>query len=104
MYLDKLQVEKERGITVKAQTASMVYEWKGDKYLLNLIDTPVQRGLLRLLLFFGNVFLFRPYRVLCLPPRLPHPTLVRALGFSSLRGLHIFFAGLRMIQPESADL
>ncbi len=39
-FLDKLQVEKERGITVKAQTASMFYTYKGDEYLLNLIDTP----------------------------------------------------------------
>ena len=39
-FLDKLQVEKERGITVKAQTASMVYTYKGEQYLLNLIDTP----------------------------------------------------------------
>lgn len=39
-FLDKLQVEKERGITVKAQSASMIYEYKGEKYLLNLIDTP----------------------------------------------------------------
>ena len=39
-FLDKLQVEKERGITVKAQTASMIYEYKGEQYLLNLIDTP----------------------------------------------------------------
>jgi elongation factor 4 len=39
-FLDKLQVEKERGITVKAQTASMVYEKDGVSYLLNLIDTP----------------------------------------------------------------
>jgi translation factor GUF1, mitochondrial len=39
-FLDKLQVEKERGITVKAQTASMFFEYKGDTYLLNLIDTP----------------------------------------------------------------
>lgn len=39
-FLDKLQVEKERGITVKAQTASMFYEHKGITYLLNLIDTP----------------------------------------------------------------
>jgi elongation factor 4 len=38
--LDKLQVEKERGITVKAQTASLFYEYKGITYLLNLIDTP----------------------------------------------------------------
>eukprot|EP01104_Vermistella_antarctica_P013856 TRINITY_DN4264_c0_g1_i1.p1 TRINITY_DN4264_c0_g1~~TRINITY_DN4264_c0_g1_i1.p1 ORF type:complete len:740 (+),score=136.44 TRINITY_DN4264_c0_g1_i1:152-2371(+) len=49
MYTDKLQVEKERGITVKAQTASMLYdhitvdengEKKKEQYLLNLIDTP----------------------------------------------------------------
>jgi len=38
--LDKLQVERERGITVKAQTASLFYEYKGEIYLLNLIDTP----------------------------------------------------------------
>ncbi|CAG7629192.1 unnamed protein product [Allacma fusca] len=38
--LDKLQVERERGITVKAQTATMVYEFEGQQYLLNLIDTP----------------------------------------------------------------
>ncbi|KAK3740977.1 hypothetical protein RRG08_005668 [Elysia crispata] len=38
--LDRLQVERERGITVKAQTASLVHEHKGIKYLLNLIDTP----------------------------------------------------------------
>uniref|UniRef100_A0A5F8H2W4 GTP binding elongation factor GUF1 n=1 Tax=Monodelphis domestica TaxID=13616 RepID=A0A5F8H2W4_MONDO len=38
--LDKLQVERERGITVKAQTASLFYNYKGKVYLLNLIDTP----------------------------------------------------------------
>ena len=38
--LDKLQVEKERGITVKAQTASLKYVLEGKEYLLNLIDTP----------------------------------------------------------------
>ncbi|XP_071486111.1 translation factor Guf1, mitochondrial-like [Diadema antillarum] len=38
--LDKLQVERERGITVKAQTASMIYHYQGKDYLLNLIDTP----------------------------------------------------------------
>jgi len=35
-YMDKLQVEQERGITVKAQTATLFY--KG--HILNLIDTP----------------------------------------------------------------
>jgi elongation factor 4 len=39
-FLDKLQVEKERGITVKAQSATMVWKYKGEEYLLNLIDTP----------------------------------------------------------------
>lgn len=39
-FLDKLQVERERGITVKAQTASLFYEYKDQIYLLNLIDTP----------------------------------------------------------------
>ncbi|KAG2190410.1 hypothetical protein INT46_002201 [Mucor plumbeus] len=38
--LDKLKVERERGITVKAQTVSMFYNHKGTEYLLNLIDTP----------------------------------------------------------------
>ncbi|KAL7283767.1 hypothetical protein ACG7TL_003204 [Trametes sanguinea] len=38
--LDKLKVERERGITVKAQTASMFHEKSGTRYLLNLIDTP----------------------------------------------------------------
>ena len=44
--LDTLKVERERGITVKAQTASMIFEDRrgGDgaatRYLINLIDTP----------------------------------------------------------------
>lgn len=38
--LDKLQVERERGITVKAQTASLFYNYNETLYLLNLIDTP----------------------------------------------------------------
>lgn len=38
--LDKLKVERDRGITVKAQTASMFYQQKERQYLLNLIDTP----------------------------------------------------------------
>lgn len=39
-FLDKLQVEKERGITVKAQTVSLFHKHNGETYLLNLIDTP----------------------------------------------------------------
>lgn len=38
--LDKLDVERERGITVKAQTCSMFYNYKGEDYLLHLVDTP----------------------------------------------------------------
>ena len=40
--LDHLPVERKRGITVKAQTASMVHQHAGHSYLLNLIDTPVR--------------------------------------------------------------
>ena len=43
LYLDKLRVEKERGITVKAQTATMFFKYlDGETYILNLIDTPVR--------------------------------------------------------------
>ena len=38
--LDKLDVERERGITVKAQTCSMIYSYQGKDYLLHLVDTP----------------------------------------------------------------
>ncbi|KAL5333344.1 P-loop containing nucleoside triphosphate hydrolase protein [Aspergillus crustosus] len=38
--LDKLDVERERGITVKAQTCTMLYNHKGEDYLLHLVDTP----------------------------------------------------------------
>ena len=38
--LDRLDVERERGITVKAQTCSMIYRHNGEDYLLHLVDTP----------------------------------------------------------------
>lgn len=38
--LDRLQVERERGITVKAQSASLKYVMNNIEYMLNLIDTP----------------------------------------------------------------
>ncbi|KAK4194213.1 putative GTP-binding protein [Triangularia verruculosa] len=40
--LDKLEVERERGITVKAQTCTMIYNYHKDglDYLIHLVDTP----------------------------------------------------------------
>lgn len=38
--LDTLEVERERGITVKSQTARLNYDYNGQNFVLNLIDTP----------------------------------------------------------------
>ena len=38
--LDDMDLEKERGITIKSHAIQMEHEYKGSKYTLNLIDTP----------------------------------------------------------------
>ena len=38
--LDDMDIERERGITIKSKAIQMDYEFNNEKYILNLIDTP----------------------------------------------------------------
>ena len=38
--LDSMDIERERGITIKLNTVQLNYNYKGEDYILHLIDTP----------------------------------------------------------------
>ncbi|MDI6639417.1 MAG: elongation factor EF-2 [Methanocellales archaeon] len=40
LFMDYYELEQQRGITINAANVSMVHEFEGEEYLINLIDTP----------------------------------------------------------------
>lgn len=39
-YLDRMDIERERGITIKSQAVRMSWDYRGTPHILNMIDTP----------------------------------------------------------------
>eukprot|EP01065_Artemidia_motanka_P022334 TRINITY_DN26531_c0_g1_i1.p1 TRINITY_DN26531_c0_g1~~TRINITY_DN26531_c0_g1_i1.p1 ORF type:complete len:682 (+),score=184.89 TRINITY_DN26531_c0_g1_i1:41-2047(+) len=103
LYLDRLQVEQERGITVKAQTATMMVKKKdtGEYHLLNMIDTP------------GHVdFTYEVRRsmsackgaVLLVDARQGIEAQTLANAYLAIEtGLHMVYAATKMDMPHAAD-